>query len=92
MLQISDLTFRIDGRPLFDGASAQISDGWKVGLVGALPEGGESNTQGTLRKRTPRSTSKLDTHEVEYAASDGKKRVIPVLALESVFSPKKSKK
>ncbi len=34
MLQITDLTFRIDGRPLFEGASAQIADGWKVGLVG----------------------------------------------------------
>jgi ATP-binding cassette subfamily F protein 3 len=34
MLQIIDLTFRIDGRPLFEGASAQIADGWKVGLVG----------------------------------------------------------
>ncbi len=34
MLHINDLNFRIDGRPLFEGASAQISDGWKVGLVG----------------------------------------------------------
>ncbi len=34
MLQINDLTFRIDGRALFEGASAQIADGWKVGLVG----------------------------------------------------------
>jgi ATP-binding cassette subfamily F protein 3 len=34
MLQINDLSFRIDGRPLFEGASAQIADGWKVGLVG----------------------------------------------------------
>jgi ATP-binding cassette, subfamily F, member 3 len=34
MLTINDLTFRIDGRPLFDSASAQIADGWKVGLVG----------------------------------------------------------
>jgi ATP-binding cassette subfamily F protein 3 len=34
MLQINDLTFRIEGRPLFEGASAQIADGWKVGLVG----------------------------------------------------------
>jgi ATP-binding cassette subfamily F protein 3 len=34
MLTINDLSFRIDGRALFDGASAQISDGWKVGLVG----------------------------------------------------------
>ncbi|MET0545114.1 MAG: ABC-F family ATP-binding cassette domain-containing protein [Caulobacterales bacterium] len=34
MLEISDLTYRIAGRPLFDGATAFIADGWKVGLVG----------------------------------------------------------
>ena len=34
MLTINDLTFRIDGRALFEGASAQVADGWKVGLVG----------------------------------------------------------
>jgi ATPase subunit of ABC transporter with duplicated ATPase domains len=34
MLEISDLTYRIAGRTLFDGASAFIADGWKVGLVG----------------------------------------------------------
>ena len=34
MLKIDDLSFRIEGRPLFDGASAHISKGWKVGLVG----------------------------------------------------------
>jgi ATP-binding cassette subfamily F protein 3 len=34
MLQITDLTFRIEGRALFENASAQIADGWKVGLVG----------------------------------------------------------
>lgn len=34
MLKISDITFAIDGRPLFEGASAIIPDGHKVGLVG----------------------------------------------------------
>ena len=34
MLRISDITFAIDGRPLFQGASAVIPDGHKVGLVG----------------------------------------------------------
>jgi ATP-binding cassette subfamily F protein 3 len=34
MLLINDLTYRIEGRPLFQNASAQIADGWKVGLVG----------------------------------------------------------
>jgi ATP-binding cassette subfamily F protein 3 len=34
MLQISDLTYRIEGRPLLSGASATIPSGHKVGLVG----------------------------------------------------------
>ena len=34
MLQIRDITYAIEGRPLFDGASATIPDGHKVGLVG----------------------------------------------------------
>lgn len=35
MLHINDLTYRIEGRLLFDQATAAISDGWKVGFVGA---------------------------------------------------------
>ncbi|MEQ1618336.1 MAG: ABC-F family ATP-binding cassette domain-containing protein [Terricaulis sp.] len=34
MLEISDLTYRIGGRPLFESASAFIAEGWKVGLIG----------------------------------------------------------
>jgi ATP-binding cassette, subfamily F, member 3 len=34
MLHITDLSFRHGERVLFDRASAAISDGWKVGLVG----------------------------------------------------------
>jgi ATP-binding cassette subfamily F protein 3 len=34
MLTIADLTYRIAGRTLLDGTSAQINAGWKVGLVG----------------------------------------------------------
>ncbi len=34
MLRITDLTYRIAGRTLFDGAGAVIPDGHKVGLVG----------------------------------------------------------
>ncbi len=34
MLKISDITYAVEGRPLFDGASASIPDGHKVGLVG----------------------------------------------------------
>lgn len=34
MLTISNLDYRIQARSLFEGASAQIADGWKVGLVG----------------------------------------------------------
>ncbi len=34
MLLINDLTYRIEGRPLFEQATAAISEGWKVGFVG----------------------------------------------------------
>jgi len=34
MLTISDLNYRVQGRPLFTSASAQIAAGWKVGLIG----------------------------------------------------------
>ncbi|APX11345.1 ABC-F family ATP-binding cassette domain-containing protein [Tateyamaria omphalii] len=34
MLRISDITYAIAGRPLFEGASAVIPEGHKVGLVG----------------------------------------------------------
>lgn len=34
MLHINDLTYRIEGRPLFDKATLAISQGQKVGLVG----------------------------------------------------------
>ncbi len=34
MLTITDLNFAVEARPLFEDASAQISSGWKVGLVG----------------------------------------------------------
>ncbi len=34
MLRIDDISYSIDGRPLFDGASAVIPYGHKVGLVG----------------------------------------------------------
>jgi ATP-binding cassette subfamily F protein 3 len=34
MLHINDLTYRIEGRPLFEQATAAISEGWKVGFIG----------------------------------------------------------
>jgi len=34
MLRISDISYAVEGRPLFDGASATIPDGHKVGLIG----------------------------------------------------------
>ncbi|WP_238370682.1 ABC-F family ATP-binding cassette domain-containing protein [Heliomarina baculiformis] len=34
MLSINDITYAVEGRPLFDGATAIIPEGHKVGLVG----------------------------------------------------------
>ncbi|MCT4577298.1 ABC-F family ATP-binding cassette domain-containing protein [Donghicola sp.] len=42
MLKISDISYSIEGRPLFEGASATIPDGHKVGLVG--PNGAGKTT------------------------------------------------
>jgi len=42
MLHINDLTYHIEGRVLFDQATAAISDGWKVGFVGANGTGKSS--------------------------------------------------
>jgi ATP-binding cassette subfamily F protein 3 len=62
MLQIQDLTFRIEGRPLFDSASAQIAGGWKVGLVG--------------RNGTGKSTLlRLIREEIASGKSDGSIRI-----------------
>ena len=35
MLRLQDISYSVDGRPLFEGATATIPDGHKVGLVGA---------------------------------------------------------
>ena len=42
MLKITDITYAVEGRPLFEGASATIPDGHKVGLVG--PNGAGKTT------------------------------------------------
>ncbi len=39
MLHVNDLSYSIEGRILFDQATAAISDGWKVGFVGANGSG-----------------------------------------------------
>ena len=57
MLAITDLDYAVQGRPLFQNASAQISAGWKVGLIG--------------RNGTGKSTLlRLIREEVENPAKD----------------------
>ncbi|WP_439621015.1 ABC-F family ATP-binding cassette domain-containing protein [Hyphomonas sp.] len=57
MLTISNLDYRIEARLLFEGASAQVASGWKVGLVG--------------RNGTGKSTLlKLIREEIEHPTND----------------------
>ena len=57
MLAITDLDYAVQGRPLFQKASAQIAAGWKVGLIG--------------RNGTGKSTLlRLIREEVENPAKD----------------------
>ena len=62
MLTISNLDYRIGGRSLFANASAQISAGWKVGLVG--------------RNGTGKSTLlRIIREEIEHPSADGSVRL-----------------
>ena len=62
MLTISNLDYRIGARSLFEKASAQISSGWKVGLIG--------------RNGTGKSTLlKLIREEIEHPSPDGSIRM-----------------
>lgn len=79
MLTISDLDFRVEARPLFEGASAQIAAGWKVGLVGRNGTG-KSTLLRLIREEVSQPTSqspirlnqgaKLGWVAQEVAASD----------------------
>ena len=58
MLQITDLTYRIAGRTLLEGASASIPTGHKAGLVG--PNGaGKSTMLKLLTGVHPRSSGEI---------------------------------
>ncbi|MBV2361340.1 ABC-F family ATP-binding cassette domain-containing protein [Thalassococcus sp. CAU 1522] len=62
MLRLKDISFSIEGRPLFDGASATIPAGHKVGLVG--PNG----TGKTTLFRLIKGELTLDGGEIELPA------------------------
>ena len=58
MLTITDLTHRLAKRVLFDEASAFISDGWKVGLVGKNGSG-KSTLLRLIREETNKPNSAI---------------------------------
>ena len=59
MLRITDITYSVEGRPLFEGASATIPTGHKVGLVG------RNGTGKTTLFRLIRGELTLDGGEIE---------------------------
>ncbi len=58
MLRIENISYAVEGRPLFDGASATIPDGHKVGLVG------RNGTGKTTLFRIIRSELALESGEI----------------------------
>jgi ATP-binding cassette, subfamily F, member 3 len=58
MLRITDISYSVEGRPLFEGASAVIPTGHKVGLVG------RNGTGKTTLFRLIRGELTLDTGEI----------------------------
>ena len=66
---------------------------WKVELIGAIYEKASYGVPGTLRKRkSPVLTGGLDSHEIAVVHADGSERVIPVLALSTLFKPPATRK
>ena len=53
MLRIDDITYSVEGRPLFQGASATIPTGHKVGLVGRNGTGKTTLLRLILGQLTP---------------------------------------
>jgi len=62
MLRISDITYSVEGRPLFEGASATIPAGHKVGLVG------QNGTGKTTLFRLIRGELALEGGEIAFPA------------------------
>ncbi|SFE13643.1 ABC-F family ATP-binding cassette domain-containing protein [Roseivivax sediminis] len=62
MLQIADISYSVEGRPLFENASATIPEGHKVGLVGA------NGTGKTTLFRLIRGELTLDGGEIALPA------------------------
>lgn len=62
MLKMNDITFAIDGKPLFEAASAVIPTGHKVGIVG------RNGTGKTTLFRLIRNEWSLDSGSIEYPA------------------------
>ena len=62
MLRISDITYSVEGRPLFEGASASIPAGHKVGLVG------QNGTGKTTLFRLIRGELALEGGEIAFPA------------------------
>src|SRR6185312_16462522 len=61
MLTITDLTYRIEGRPLFEGASVVLPDGAKAGFVG-------KNGAGPVGQQDRKSTRLNSSHDqISYA-------------------------
>ena len=60
MLEITDLTYRIGARPLFENANAFIAEGWKVGLVGRNGSG-KSTLLRLIREEANRPNSAIRT-------------------------------
>jgi ATP-binding cassette, subfamily F, member 3 len=62
MLRLRDITYSVEGRPLFEGASANIPSGHKVGFVG------RNGTGKTTLFRLIRGELTLDGGEIELPA------------------------
>ena len=84
MLRIDDITYSIDGRPLFEGASAIIPEGHKVGLVGRSGAGKSTLVKLLLRFYDAEAGRILiDGQDIAHVTQDSLRRQIGMVQQDS---------
>ena len=74
MLHINDLTYRIEGKPILEGATAAIPTGHKVGLVGRNGAGKTTLLQTIAGRTLARRRRHLDRRATPASATSRRRR------------------
>ena len=87
MLQITDLTLRIAGRPLIEGASLSLPEGAKSGFVGRNGSGKTTLFRAIAGEISPDAGIDLRCRKARGSdASSRRRRAVPQTLIETVLA------